>query len=171
MGAQTAELFVQHVAVCAVEAGEQFHQPLFVFGSHTQELRAPPRRERHERRSRERRVGRQLEDLPGGGPAGQREAGGLVGGGQDVVHVHLMVVDAEGHDVARGLRVASDVEVVLQRLQRDAALAVGGAEIFLRLADGVAAVPEGVGRTGDIPAAPAVGVRSVGLDVGDAGSA
>ena len=85
--------------------------------------------------------------------------------------VDLVVVDAERDDVARRLRVTADVEVGLQRLQGHAAFAIAGAEVGFRLADGVAAVAEGTGRTGDIPAAPAVGVRGVGLEVGEAGAA
>ena len=85
--------------------------------------------------------------------------------------VDLVIVDAERDDVARRLRVAANVEVVLERLQGDATFASRRKEVGLRFAYGIATMAKGTGRPGDVPAAPAVRIRGIGFNVGDIGSA
>ena len=85
--------------------------------------------------------------------------------------VDLVIVDAERDDVARRLRVAANVEVVFQRLQGDAAFAIAGAKVGFCLTDSVAAVTKGARRTRHIPAAPAIRIGGVWLEVRNTGAA
>ena len=94
--------------------------------------------------------------------------GGVIGFGEGVLSGGLVFEDHEGDDVALGDGVGFGVEEVGEVVEVGAGGGVEGGVVVAVLEGGVAAVAGGAVVAGDVPAAPAVGEGSGGVDEGAA---
>ena len=85
--------------------------------------------------------------------------------------MHLVVVHQQRHDVAGVEQIAVRIDDAFKTQQIAGRLGRRAFEVVDLLADQVAAMLEGRLRAGDIPAAPALGERGGGGDIGTTGTA